>query len=122
MSNENFIQAAPGPWRIDSGLGIEDAEGRGVGRVYRHGTRIEGTDTDVATALLIGAAPLLLAACEAADLALADILMDCEELIESPTLVAALDALSVALDTSRVPTAKARARWGEFAAASGLST
>ena len=70
----------------------------------------------------IGAAPLLLAACEAADLALADILMDAEEFIELPTLVAALDALSVALDTSRVPTAKARARWGEFAAASGLST
>lgn len=80
MSNENFVQAAPGPWKVDSGLGIEDAEGRGVGRVYRHGTRIEGTDTDVATALL-GAAPLLLAACEAADLALADILMDAEEFI-----------------------------------------
>ena len=52
MSNENFVQAAPAPWAINGRGEITDADGRGVGRVYRHGTRIEGTDTDVATALL----------------------------------------------------------------------
>jgi len=105
-----FLAPAPGPWKVDRFGGMTDATGRAIGRLYRHGPLVEGDAVDLATAVLVAAAPLMLEALEAADVALGEVFESFEGFVDGPAFEDARGLVGVALETARVLAGVPKAR------------